>query len=93
MTCSSFGTLTATTKTDTAPADGIEAPTNDDSEEEAADGTAGADGLLRATADGGGGLLVCLHPRWRASDRLLQALRCWGRGPSLQTHGFHNYQI
>ena len=37
--------------------------------------------------------LVCLHPRWRASDRLLQSLRHWGRAPSLPTHGFHNDQI
>ena len=56
MTCSSFGTLTATTKTDTAPADDTEAPVNDGSKEEAADGTAGANGILHATADGGGGL-------------------------------------
>ena len=33
-------------------------------------------------------LLVCLHPRWRASDRLQQSLRHWGRGPSSPTHGF-----
>ena len=36
--------------------------------------------------------LVCLHPRWRASDRLLQSLRYWGRAPSLPDHGFCNYQ-
>ena len=56
MTSSSFGAITVTTETDTAPADDVEAPANDVSEEEAADGTAGADGILHATADGGDGL-------------------------------------
>ena len=58
MTSSSFGALTATTETNTALADNIEALANNGSEEEAADGTAGADGLLHSlvTADGGGGL-------------------------------------
>ena len=37
-------------------------------------------------------LLVCLHPRWRASDRLQQSLRHWGRGPSSPDHGFCNPQ-
>ena len=41
MTSSSFRALTATTETDTAPADDTEAPANDGSEEEAADGIAG----------------------------------------------------
>ena len=56
MTSSSFGALNATTETDTAPADDIEAPANDGSEEEAADGTTGANGLLHATVNRGGGL-------------------------------------
>ena len=56
MNSSSFGALTATTETNIAPADNSEAPENDGSEEEAADGTAGADGILHATADGGDGL-------------------------------------
>ena len=57
MSSLSFGALTATTETDTALANDIEAPANDGSEEEAADGTAGGDGLFGAlaTADGGGG--------------------------------------
>ena len=43
--------------TDVVPADNAEAPTNDDSQEETADRTAGADGLsdALATTDGGGG--------------------------------------
>ena len=56
MASSSFGALTATTDMDTAPAGDTEATVNDGSEEEAADGTAGADVILHATADGGGGL-------------------------------------
>ena len=58
MTSSSFGALLNCHNQDEhrAPADNSEAPENDGSEEEAADGTAGANGLLHATADGGGGL-------------------------------------
>ena len=37
-------------------------------------------------------LLVCLHPRWRVSDRLPQSLRYLGRVPSSPTHGFCNVQ-
>ena len=54
MTSSSFGALTATTEADTALTDDIEAPANDGSEEETADRTARADGLLHAIAGGGG---------------------------------------
>ena len=46
--------VTTITATDAVPADNAEAPTKDDSQEEAADGTAGADGLsdALATTDG-----------------------------------------
>ena len=49
--------VTTITATDAAPADNAKAPTKDNSQEEAADGTAGTDGLsdALATTDGGGG--------------------------------------
>ena len=47
--------VTTITATDAVPADNAEAPTKDDSQEEAADGTAGADGLSDALATAGGG--------------------------------------
>ena len=43
---SSFDAVIILTATDAVPADDVEAPTKDGSEEEAADGTARADGLL-----------------------------------------------
>ena len=49
--------VTTITVTDAVPADNAKAPAKDDSQEEAADGTTGADGLSDALAatDGGGG--------------------------------------
>ena len=54
---SSFDAVTITTATDAASEDNDEAPTKDSFNEEASDGTAGADGLSNALAmtDGGGG--------------------------------------
>ena len=53
---SSPDNVTAITATDVVPADNAKAPAKDDSQAEAADGTAGADGLSNAlvTPDGGG---------------------------------------
>ena len=52
-----FDTITFTTATDAASADDAKAQAKDSFEEEAADGTAGADWLFNAlvAADGGGG--------------------------------------
>ena len=54
---SPFNDLTTTTATNAAPADNTEALAKEGSQEEAANGTAGGNGLFNAlaTADGGGG--------------------------------------